>query len=380
MIYWVLLATLPLCALAIALLNTATWRRGDPGATAAGSVSVLIPARNEEKDIEVALMSIQKVLGGTQVEEILVYDDNSTDATRTIVESLMQTDSRIRLLPGVPLPCEWVGKPHALSRLGEAARGEFLLFMDADVELKSEGLTRLLSLTLAPARGRVVTAMPEQVTGTFFERLVLPLLPLTYLAWLPLRLAELGDDPRAVAANGQLLLIKQEDYHELGGFEAVRNQIVDDVAFCRHAKRNKMRVVFADGTLMARCRMYEGARETIEGFSKNLYEGVGGRFGTAAVIVLYFCAFLLPYFGFAAGLFLPAWAPALLPGAAGVVANLALQAILITRYRQPPVGIVLHPISVLAFIGIALNSWKWHARGAVVWSGRTYGSLEERLQ
>src|SRR5690606_21452552 len=105
------------------------------------------------------------------------------------------------------------------------------------------------------------------------ERLVLPLLPLTYLAWLPLRLVEVGTDARTVAANGQLLLVNRGDYRELGGFEAVKNEIVDDVAFCRHAKRSGRRVVFADGTLMARCRMYDGFQETISGFSKNLYEG-----------------------------------------------------------------------------------------------------------
>ena len=309
MIYWILLGTLPLSVLCIALFNVATWRRGDPKARVGGSVSVLIPARNEEKNIARALLSIPKSTEGVHIEEILVYDDNSTDHTRRIVQSMMSNDSRIRLLFGVPLPASWVGKPHALSHLADAARGEFLLFMDADVELKQEGLTRLMSLTLPPVRGRVVTAMPEQVTGSFFERLVLPLLPLTYLAWLPLRLVEWGNDPRTVAANGQLLLIKRTDYRKLGGFAAVKNQIVDDVAFCRHAKRNKMRVVFADGTLMARCRMYNGARETILGFSKNLYEGVGARWWCLLLVVaLYATAFVVPYAALAAALWGPAWA------------------------------------------------------------------------
>lgn len=379
MMYWLLLAALPLCVLTIALVNLLTWRRGDPNALVGGSVSILIPARNEEKNIARALQSIPSTIPGIRIEEILVYDDQSTDSTRRVVTILRQTEARIRLLSGVPLPSGWVGKPHALSQLADAARGDFLLFMDADVELKPEGLTRLLSLTLAPVRGRVVTAMPEQISGTFFERLVLPLLPLTYLAWLPLRLVEHGNDSRTVAANGQLLLIKRCDYQVLGGFEAVKNEIVDDVAFCRHAKQNKMRVVFADGTLMARCRMYEGARETIEGFSKNFYEGVGGRFGTIAAILLYSSAFLLPYCGVIAALLIPEWpGTSITPAAVGVGANLALQAILIIRYGQPSVGILLHPFSVLAFIGIALNSWKWHARGRVVWAGRTYGSMENR--
>lgn len=377
---WLLFAIVPAIALCIALFNLATWRRGDPNAHIGGSVSVLIPARNEERNIGRALSSIPKAACGVEIREILVYDDKSTDATPLIVQRWKQTDARIQLLRGSSLPPGWVGKPHALSRLAKAARGDFLLFMDADVELKPSGLNRLLSLTLKPIGARVVTAMPEQVTGSFFERLVLPLLLLTYLSWLPLRLVELGRNPRTVAANGQLLLLRRSDLQTLGGFAAIRNQIVDDVAFCRHAKKEGMKVVFADGTLMARCRMYSGARETIDGFSKNIYEGVGGKVGTLAAIFLYIYAFFLPYGGMAAAAFYPEkMASVLIPASMGTLANLGLQAIVIGRYRQPLVGLVLHPLSILAFVGIALNSFRWHTQERVVWSGRSYESMDRRL-
>lgn len=381
MIWWLLLAALPLFSLSCALLNAATWRRGDPKAQGAGSISLLIPARNEEKNIERALLSIPKVLDGPKVREILVYDDKSTDATRRIVQRLMTSDERIRLLHGVPLPSGWVGKPHALSQLAQAAKGDFLLFMDADVELKPEGLARLISLTLGPVKGQVVTAMPQQLTGTFFERLVLPLLPLTYLSWLPLRLVEWGTDGRTVAANGQLLLIRRQDYLALGGFDAVKSEIVDDVAFCKHAKTSGKKVVFADGTLMARCRMYEGARQTMDGFSKNLYEGVGGRMGTFSAMILYFLAFLAPHLGVLVALLRhDTWSFLFLPSLTGSLAIIGLQLLLVARYRQPKSGLVLHPLSILAFLAICLNSWRWQARGRVVWAGRTYASMENRLK
>lgn len=379
MIGWLLLSVLPLVVLLVASFNALTWRRGRTTTHVKPRLSVLIPARNEEKTIRTALSSVLSADCAGLVEEILVYDDKSTDSTPDIVRQMSLEDGRIRLISGGPLPPGWIGKPHAASQLGEASRGDLLLFMDADVELKPRGLLRLLSLTDPPVRGRVITAMPEQISGSFFERLVLPLLPLTYLAWLPLRLVEVGNDPRTVAANGQLLLLSRMDYRELGGFEAVKNEIVDDVAFCRHAKRSKLRVVFADGTLIARCRMYEGFQETIFGFSKNLYEGVGGALGTLSVIGLYFTAFLLPYLGFSLSLLAPNLREDLLsPSLVGVGANVLLQILLVTRYKQPLSFIFFQPLSIVCFILIALNSWRWQRASRVAWSGRDYANRETR--
>lgn len=377
MIWW--LALLPLYALSVALFNACTWRRGSLREQHLGSLSILIPARNEEKNIKNALVSIISDPQAPRIEEILVCDDQSTDSTGTIIAELMRCDSRIRLIRGTPLRPGWVGKPHALSQLADAARGDFLLFMDADVELKPGGLSRLLSLTAAPARGQVVSAMPEQLSETFFERLVLPLLPLTYLSWLPLRLVEWGTDPRTVAANGQLLLLRRTDYRALGGFDAVKDQIVDDIAFCKHAKASEKRVVFADGTEMARCRMYDGARATIDGFSKNLYEGVGGKLGVVTVMTLYFLTILAPYITVLLATIDPDnWGPLLLPALVGAGANIALQTLLVARYRQPTSGLISHPLSAVAFLAICINSWRWQAQDRVRWAGRTYPSQNSR--
>ncbi len=378
---WILLSALPVFVLAVSIFNASTWRRGRARSNVRAAVSVLIPARNEEKSIRTAILSVLFADTAGFVKEILVYDDKSTDSTRRIVQEMATQDERIRLISGGPLPSGWVGKPHAASQLGDAARGEILLFMDADVELKAGGLERLLSLTERPACGRVITAMPEQLSVTFVERLILPLLPLTYLAWLPLRLVEVGTDARTVAANGQLLLIRKADYLKLGGFESVRNEIVDDVAFCRHAKRSHMRVVFADGSLMARCRMYEGARETISGFSKNLYEGVGGKLGVISVMLLYVAAFLMPYVALATWAVLPGESGDLLGASLlGIGANLMLQLILVWRYKQPPEYILLAPLSIIGFCLIAINSWRWQRAGRVNWAGRSYEGRAIRLE
>lgn len=347
---------LPLLPLTLTILNLLTWTRGRPH-RAAPRISVLIPARNEAGRIGACLEAVRR--SELSPAEILVYDDHSTDTTAAIVAAHAADDSRVRLLTGGPLPTGWVGKPHACSRLAEAATGEWLVYLDADVELAPEGLGRVASLLSGAA---VVTAVPRQKTGSFLEHLVLPLLHVTYLSWLPLLLVEWSQDPRFTAANGQILGIRANALREIGGFAAVKGAVVDDMALCRLAKARGWRVCFADGFLMGSCRMYQSAQETWEGFSKNLHLGVGSIIGTVVVIGLYLGIFLLPLVAS------PFW-PIAAVGATAVV----LQRLLIAwRYRQHPLGVLLHPVAILIFVGIALNSLRWVLRRDVRWRGRSY--------
>jgi chlorobactene glucosyltransferase len=207
--------------------------------------------------------------------------------------------------------------------------------------------------------------------GGFAERLLLPLLLLTYTSWLPLHLVSESRDPRLVAANGQLLAIRRAAYERCGGFAAVAHEIVDDVAFCRHAKRAGARVVFADGSQLAQCRMYRSAAALWRGFSKNLYEGVGGRWWSLLlVVVLYLTAFVAPYAGLGAALC--GAASSFWPALCGVSLNVALRAALAWRFAHPVEGLLLHPLAVLGLCAIALNSWRWNVRGRLSWAGRSY--------
>lgn len=346
----------PLLPLALTLFNLLTWTRGRPH-RAAPRISVLIPARNEAGRIGACLAAVRR--SELSPSEILVYDDHSTDTTAAIVTAHAAEDPRVRLLNGGPLPAGWVGKPHACSRLAEAATGEWLVYLDADVELDPEGLGRVASLLSGAA---VVTAVPRQKTGSFLEHLVLPLLHLTYLSWLPLLLVEWSQDPRFTAANGQILGIRAEALRQIGGFGAVRGAVVDDMALCRLAKARGWRVCFADGFAMGSCRMYQSAQETWEGFSKNLHLGIGSIIGTVMVIALYLLTFLAPLLGAAF------WPEALV----GSLAILLQRVLIAWRYRQHPLGVLLHPLAILLFVGIALNSLRWVLRRDVRWRGRSY--------
>jgi chlorobactene glucosyltransferase len=366
--FW-LLAVPPALVLCVVLLNLRYWPRGRPDGRLPGRVSVLIPARDEAATIE---RCVRSALGGTRPpDEVIVYDDGSSDGTAAIVQRLAAEDARVRLVEGGALPSGWVGKPHACHRLAEAASGDVLVYVDADTALDAGGLARLGSVMTA-YRAAIVTAGIRQVTGTAAERLVIPLLHLSYLAWLFLPLVWRTRDPRFLVANGQLLAVRRDAYRALGGWEAARGDVVDDMAFCRAAKAAGLRVVFADGHRMASSRMYRGLREVWEGFSKNLYEGVGGRPAALAVVVLLHAwIFLLPYAALAAGLL--GVAGVLVPAAVGVGANLLVRASLVLRFRQPVEGVLLHPLSVVALLAIAVNSYLWSRAGRIRWRGRVYG-------
>ena len=298
-------------ALGMTLINLRTWPRGRPGARlrdpreeadeAEGGerLSVLVPARDEEGSIEACVRAIAR--SGHPVDEIVVFDDGSTDQTPEILTRLSDQIEQLRVLEGGQgLPPGWVGKPHACHRLAEAATGDVLLFVDADTMLTREGVGRIVSL-LQDLEADAVTAVPHQMTGSWAERLILPLLHLTYTSWFPLALTWLSQDVRFLAANGQVLAMRRRAHDDVGGFASVRGEVVDDMAMCRRLKAAGWRVVFADGDQIATCRMYGSARQVWAGFSKNLYEGIGAHpLALAGVIGLYGAAFILPYVALAA--------------------------------------------------------------------------------
>ena len=360
-----------LVALSLTAVNLLSWSRGRPERIEA-RVSLLVPARNEAARIERCLRSLADGIGPR--DEIIVYDDQSTDETAALVERLGAEIPRLRLLRGDDLPAGWVGKPHACHRLAAAARGELFVFVDADVELEPGGLSRLVSLL---GEAQVASAVPLQRMKSFAERLIMPLLHLTYTSWLPLALVSRSADPRIVAANGQLLAIRRHDLERIGGFSAVAGEIVDDVALCRLAKQRGLRVAFGDGAAMASCRMYASGRALWRGFSKNVYEGLGSTLALVVAIALYLAAFVLPYVALVVGL---AAVPALVvPAAIGVGANIALRGLLAWRFHHPWEGLLLHPLAVLSVVAIALNSMRWARGGRLEWAGRRYGARRDRL-
>jgi hypothetical protein len=355
-----------------AALNTRLLRRPPTGPTRprVGLVSVLVPARDEAARIEACVRALLAQRGVDL--ELLVLDDNSTDGTAERVRAVAGDDPRVRILDGRPLPPGWLGKPHACAQLAEAARGDVLVFVDADVEVAPWGIAATVALLDGPDAPALdlVCPYPRQRAETVAERLVQPLLQWSWLSFLPLRLAERSPRPSLCAANGQLLACRASAYGKAGGHEAVRNQVIEDVELGRAFKRAGLRVAIADGTDVATCRMYDGWAPLRDGYTKSLWAAFGSPGGAAIAAGLLAWLYIAPPMMGAIGLARGDRATAVI-GLAGYAAGAAGRAVCARRTASPPLDALAHPASIAALGWLIARSLRHSATGRLHWRGRT---------
>ena len=335
-------------------------------------VSILVPARNEARTIARCLVSLAHQ--DYPHVEILVLDDKSDDGTAAIVERIAQRYPQMRLLHGKALPSGWHGKAFACAQLAAVARGEWLLFVDADTVHAPSSVSSALRLA-QERRADLVTLLPRLLAGTWGEALLLPTIPLTFLGFLPLGLVTWRRVPFVAGALGQFLLFRREIYERIGGHEAVRRDIVEDMQLSRLVKRQGGRVVWMDGTKLMRVRMYHGLGAAWRGFAKSAFAAINYSVPALFPGVLACSALLLgPYAWLAAGLIThhmasPAfWLPLVQVGLLWVLYLLLLQ-----RVSLPRRLVWLHPVTILAILLFTLHSAYQATRGGGVrWKGRTY--------
>jgi chlorobactene glucosyltransferase len=343
---------------------------------AAGTlVSVIVPARNESAAIETVVRS---VLASTyEPLELVVLDDRSTDETAAIVDRLAAEDARLRLVRGEPLPEGWYGKPWACLQGYRAARGELLLFTDADTRHEPELLARAVG-ALRTERADLVTVAPRQRCETFWERLVMPQIWLLLgVRYHPSRVNRARRE-RDVIANGQFILLPRASYEAVGTHEIVRHEVAEDLALAQAFHRAGRKIYFAFAERLMETRMYQSLPHLVEGWSKNVY--LGGRRSFPEEPVL---RALVPVMLLAAFLF---WLvpPVVLAvtggsgpwGVAAVVATglSALFWMLISYGMKIPAWYgLLYPVSALVALYIGARS-TWRGARRVEWRGRVYSS------
>ena len=391
---WGVTPLLGLCLLHC-LVNMRLLRK--PGIPAAGQegavsdVSVLVPARNEEGRLRDCLASL--LAQQPPVREVILLDDRSTDRTAEIARELgfrEEPGSRLRLIRGTELPEGWVGKNWACHQLSRASDPEsaYLLFTDADT-IHGPGCVAAALAHARSTRADLLSLWPDQITGTWAEKLVIPLGYLLFMAFQPFPLLGWlqGDPARARrwgfnrnrlaamgAANGQFLLFRRAAYGVLGGHEALRDHLVEDIAFGRRVASRTgegMRLVNADGIDLLKCRMYTDFEGVWEGFSKNLrpvFEESHHAFLLFGIVV--FSLFLLPFLLLGRGWW-AAWI------AAGLI--LLMRFLLTIRFRTSWLGLAAHPAAVLLALLVALNSWRLCLRRGIVWKGRVYSGATRSM-
>jgi chlorobactene glucosyltransferase len=337
------------------------------------TASVLVPVRNEMLNIERCVRSLLRQ--DYPDFEIIVLDDGSTDTTPLLLEALrVESEGRVRVLKGEPLPEGWHGKAWACFQLAREAKGELMLFTDADTLHEPDALRRSAGALVASGAD-MLSLTPRQELGSFWEKLVVPLVYVILMSYLPLRFVSRTRIPAFCFANGQFILFRREMYDRIEGHVSVRDSLVEDVWLCRAVKKTGGRVVAYDGTSVVSCRMYRSLGGVWEGFSKNLFAGFGYRSaGFLLLMLLISVLYIVPYVFFSAALLKGMSAPATfwLPLAQIALALLS-RIIIAAKFRQPVLPALLHLFSQLLLLAIACNSFYIIKAGkGAVWKGRRY--------
>ncbi len=349
-----MILALALFFLLLALANALFWPRvRKAGDLASGGLSVLIPARNEELNLPECLRSV--LAQGSVVNEVLVYDDHSVDATARIAAST--GDTRVRVLTPNELPSGWYGKTFACSQLSSAAGNQWLLFLDADARLEPEACARMLS-EAARRNLTFLSCWPRFITLSWPERLLMPMLNFVVFSVFPGPLSPWRGDVSLGLAHGACMLMERDAYARVGGHAAVRDEIFEDTRMAQLWRRRGERGLCLDGSSVVRVRMYAGLEEIWHGFTKNFYLAFRHPVNFWIFLLLHFSVFLLPFLGWN-------WR------AAAVV--LATRAVLALRFGQGWWSVIAHPFAEAFVLALALGSWRAaRTPGGIAWKGRQY--------
>lgn len=350
-----------------------------PEKPAAGPfISVIVPARNEAKNIGRCVRSLcaSRYEGGF---EVIVVDDRSDDDTAEVAESVAKgCASTVRVVRGAELPSDWTGKPWACHQGVEAARGELLLFTDADTWHAPELLGRAVA-AVEEDGADLLSLVGDQETGSFWERVVQPFFVfLVAQAYprtaLPFRQARWQ---RAVA-NGQFILVRRKAYESVGGHRAASAAVVEDLRLAQIMTRAGHTVVLRGATGVFATRMYRSLGEMVRGWSKNIAVGTqmwarttaGGIVLQPAMLTGFVVIFMLPFGALLGGAAAGAGAPFLLGAASATLPNMALAAFVNRRSDVSPLYGLLQPLASIVVCCTVLHSL---ARGRRVrWKGRVY--------
>lgn len=345
------------------------WLATDPPAPPVSPlVSIVIAVRDEERNIEDCLRSF-----GAQTYrnwEMIVVDDRSRDRTARIVHRLAAEDPRIRLIVNTENPPpDWSAKVYANGKGVKEARGEWLVFTDADTRHHPGHLQAALGYCLEN-RAEVLSVIPGQICRGFWEHTLQPFIFWLFWDYYPPRAVNRKQCRRA-GAIGTFFLVRREAYEAIGGWDSVRNTIPDDIAFMERAKSRGLAAHLVIATRTLRVRVYHGFRESFGGWSRYMLSGADNNIAVALLEVLYalvfnFFPFCFPFLALAYP-----WSSLFLALAAALILIIRRQVNRILGVK--PAAACTHPAAALGLAAIALNAvFRRLAGRGVRWKGRIY--------
>jgi len=333
-------------------------------------LSVLLPVRNEEENIEKCVLSILKQ--DYPDFELLVLLDNCEDKTEAILRRLQRRSKKLQIIKGKPLPEGWYGKHWACYQLSQYAQGELLLFTDADTSyIRKDAFRRAVSALLIEGVD-FLTGLPKEEAISLGEKLAIPFISFGIHSVIPVKLISRISSPVATVTIGQFMLFKREAYENIGGYEAIRSEVADDIALGRRIKEFGYKWFFLDVSEYVSCRMYKSLGSVIEGFAKNLFGVFNYRILTYFVVwSLVLVIFINPLYVLSLkflGYSIPK--TVLYNSLGSLMALVILFYISYNRFKYPILYVLLYPLTVLIWFYMALLSFYYTITGKASWKGR----------
>lgn len=325
-------------------------------------VSILIPARNEEENIAISLLSaINQTYQNT---EIIVLDDKSTDKTSDIVIDIIKrySDKKIKLYEGSELPTDWNGKSWACYNLANYSNGEYILFIDADVILDknavSSGIAEIQEQNLD-----LLTVFPTQIKKTFAEKIfVTPFMEWLLTLILPVKLSNESYEPKLATACGQYMFFKRQTYNDIGGHSCVGKNIAEEREISMVLKQKGYKVGIYLGENLVFCRMYKNLKSSFNGFANSFYGATKmNAIQFFLFITILSMSFVLPFFlVFIDRIFT---VPVLIILLQRTVHSIIFQ-------ESVLFNLLTHPIQIIAFFITGITSYIRTIKGNIIWKGR----------
>ena len=318
---------------------------------ASEKIDILIPLRNEARNVVPLLKNLETAPG-----QIYVLDDGSTDGTFKL---LGQSRLPINILKGKELPTGWLGKNYACHQLVAQSKGEYLVFLDADVRLAPGAIES--SLEYMEQRGwSFISPYPRQIAKGFLGHLIQPLLQWSWLSSVPLWFAHKFKIKSMIVANGQFFIIKKSAYFAVGGHKAIKNKVLDDLQLARQLSQNGFVGGVIEGSRISSCLMYDNGKALFNGYRKSLWAGFGSIVGSVFAFSILALTGVINFFALETN-------SSFKNAAVLIIISRIFSAV---KTNSDLRSVVFHPIAVIVLLYLLTSSWLGKIRGTLTWRDR----------
>jgi len=337
------------------------------GMAAQPLISVIVPARNEARDIQAALDSLLRQEGVNL--EIIAVNDHSQDATGRIMDDAARSDPRLRVIHHPPLEPGWLGKANAMRAGLEGAAGEYILFSDADVIYHPRGLVSAFN-EMRQRDYDLISCLPLVKFRLFWEHAMLPMLIAGLAKLVPEKRQQDPGRPDAMA-SGALILVRRDVLRQIDDLQSIRGNMADDVALAREVKRAGFRTGYRFGPQLMSIEMFKSNREAFVSTTKNILLVIEDSIWLAPLIPFYtLILFWLPLYVLARGL----WQQDLFLAGAGLGVYLVQYlSLFITRglFSFRPLKALAFPLAAAVVAYCLSRAYVLRLQGKIDWRGRT---------